>query len=68
MLKQPGRDVIHIIPQEYTINDESGITDPIGAVGSRLSCKIHAAVANISAIEMLKTVLVWQIWTLQTLC
>lgn len=54
MLKQPGRDVIHIIPQEYTINDESGITDPIGAVGSRLSCKRHAAVANISAIEMLK--------------
>lgn len=54
MLKQPGKEVIHVIPQEYTINDESGIIDVIGAVGTSLKCKIHAAVADVSSVQMLK--------------
>lgn len=54
MLKQPGKEIIHLIPQEYTINDESGIIDVIGAVGTSLKCKFHAVVADMSAVEMLK--------------
>jgi len=55
MLKQPGKEVIHLIPQEYIIDDESGITDVIGAVGTSLKCKFHAVVADVAAVEMLKT-------------
>lgn len=34
--KNPNRDIIHIIPKEFRIDNEGGIKDPIGMVGIRL--------------------------------
>lgn len=34
--KNPNRDIIHIIPKEFRIDNESGIKDPVGMVGIRL--------------------------------
>src|SRR3989338_337544 len=34
--KNPNREIIHIIPREYKIDNESGIKDPVGMTGIRL--------------------------------
>jgi cell division protein FtsA len=52
------REIIHVLPQEFTVDDQSGVTDPIGMTGMRLEVNVHivtgstASVANvIKAIE-----------------
>lgn len=48
-----GQRIIHILPQEYTIDDQDGISDPIGMSGIRLEAKVHivtAAIANLQNI------------------
>ncbi len=36
-----GNDLIHIIPQEYTIDGQKGIRNPIGMMGVRLEVNTH---------------------------
>ena len=36
MPKNPNREIIHIVPREYTIDSEDGIKDPVGMSGIRL--------------------------------
>lgn len=45
----PGDKIIHVIPQEYTIDNEQGITDPIGMSGIRLEANFHIITGQISA-------------------
>lgn len=45
------REVIHIIPQEYSINGESGIRDPIGMSGVRLEAKVHIVTGAVSSAQ-----------------
>ena len=35
------REVIHVLPQEFIVDDESGIQNPVGMAGVRLEAKIH---------------------------
>jgi len=35
------REIIHIIPQEFTINEQSGIKNPVGMTGVRLEVEVH---------------------------
>ena len=36
-----GDRIIHVIPQEYTVDNEQGIVDPIGMCGVRLEANFH---------------------------
>jgi len=45
----PGDKILHVIPQEYTIDNEQGITDPIGMSGVRLEANFHIITGQISA-------------------
>jgi cell division protein FtsA len=45
------REVIHIIPQEYLIDDQDGIRDPIGMSGVRLEVKVHMVTGAVSAAQ-----------------
>jgi cell division protein FtsA len=45
------REVIHIIPQEYTINGQDGIRDPIGMSGVRLESKVHIVTGAVSSAQ-----------------
>lgn len=38
---KPGEEIISVIPQEYTIDGESGIIQPVGMVGSSLEANFH---------------------------
>jgi len=45
------REVIHIIPQEYMINGQDGIRDPIGMSGIRLEAKVHIVTGAVSSAQ-----------------
>lgn len=47
------RQVIHVLPQEYTVDDQRGIREPVGMNGVRLQAHVHlvtAATASVSNI------------------
>lgn len=43
------REIIHVIPQEFTVNDQEGIRDPIGMCGVRLESKVHIVTGTIAS-------------------
>jgi cell division protein FtsA len=45
------REVIHIIPQEYIVDDQDGIRDPIGMSGVRLEGKVHIVTGAVSSAQ-----------------
>lgn len=45
------REVIHSIPQEYIIDDQDGIKEPIGMSGVRLESKVHIVTAAVSSAQ-----------------
>lgn len=49
MLMPPGEKIITVIPQEYIVDNEQGIKDPIGMSGVRLEANFHIISGNIGA-------------------
>ncbi len=47
------RMVLHVIPREYKIDAQDGISDPIGMSGIRLEASVHIVTASQSAISNL---------------
>ncbi len=45
----PGDKIIHVIPQEYIVDNEQGILDPIGMSGIRLEANFHIITGQITA-------------------
>ncbi|MCZ6781790.1 MAG: cell division protein FtsA [Proteobacteria bacterium] len=43
------REVIHVIPQEFVIDDQDGIREPLGMSGVRLEAKIHIVTAAVTS-------------------
>ncbi|MEE3003695.1 MAG: cell division protein FtsA [Pseudomonadota bacterium] len=43
--------MLHVIPQEYFIDNQAGINDPIGMSGVRLEAKVHIVTGAVSAIQ-----------------
>ncbi len=50
----PGDKIIHAIPQDYTVDGEQGILDPIGMSGIRLEANFHIITGQISASNNLR--------------
>lgn len=48
---QPGDEIIHVIPQEYIIDQEMGIKDPVGMFGACLEGNFHIITGQVSAIR-----------------
>lgn len=46
---QPGTEIIHVLPQEYTVDSQSGIIDPVGMSGVRLEGNFHIVTAQTTA-------------------
>lgn len=45
----PGEEIITVLPQEYIVDNEQGIKDPIGMSGVRLEANFHIITGNIGA-------------------
>ncbi len=43
------REVIHVIPQEYIVDDQGGIKNPLGMFGVRLEAKIHIVTGAVTS-------------------
>ncbi len=43
------REIIHILPQEYIVDDEPGIQNPVGMSGVRLEVKIHIVTGAVAS-------------------
>ena len=47
------REVIHVIPQEFLVNDEEGVKDPVGMSGVRLESRVHIVTGAVSSAQNL---------------
>lgn len=50
LMMPPGEKIIHVIPQEYIVDNEQGIKNPIGMSGIRLEANCHIISGQLSAI------------------
>jgi len=47
----PGDKIIHVFPQEFTVDSEQGIVDPIGMCGVRVEANFHIITGQITAVN-----------------
>lgn len=47
----PGSEIIHVMPQDYTVDYEEGIKDPVGMTGVRVEADFHVITAQTHAIN-----------------
>jgi cell division protein FtsA len=47
----PGEEIIHVLPQEFKIDGQSEIKEPIGMCGGRLESSFHVVVGQASSIR-----------------
>lgn len=50
----PGQEILHIIPQEYIVDKEGGIYNPIGMFGTRLEANFHLVIEQTAAARNVK--------------
>ncbi len=47
----PGEEIIHVLPQEYKVDGQAEIKQPIGMYGGRLEANFHVVVGQVSSIK-----------------
>lgn len=45
------REVIHVLPQEFIVDDQGGIRDPLGMSGMRLEAKVHVVTGAVASAQ-----------------
>lgn len=50
LVMQPGEEIITVLPQEYIVDNEQGIKDPIGMAGRRLEANFHIITGHVGAV------------------
>ena len=48
------REVLHVIRQEFTLDDQRGIRDPVGMSGIRLEAEVHLVTGSVSSLKNLE--------------
>lgn len=51
LVMPPGEEIIHVLPQEFTIDNEPGIKEPIGMAGVRLEANFHIISGQVTAVK-----------------
>lgn len=49
LVMPPGEEIIHVLPQEYIVDNEQGIRDPIGMSGIRMEANFHIISGQVTA-------------------
>lgn len=49
------REILHAIPQEFSVDEQGGITEPLGMLGSRLEVSVHLTTGNTTRTKTLQT-------------
>ncbi len=50
-----NQQIIHVLPQEYMVDDHTGIQNPLGMTGVRLVTNVHIVTADMGAVHNLYT-------------
>jgi cell division protein FtsA len=48
------REVLHVLPQEYIVDHQKGIRDPIGMAGTRLEAEVYIITSSLTATQNLR--------------
>ena len=51
LVMMPGEEIIHVLPQDFKIDGQSEIKQPIGMFGGRLEANFHVVVGQVSSIK-----------------
>lgn len=51
LVMQPGEEIIDVLPQEFTVDNEPGIKEPVGMAGVRLEANFHIITGQVNAIR-----------------
>jgi cell division protein FtsA len=49
------REILHLLPQQFILDEQPGINDPVGMVGNRLEVNLHIATSSASAQQSIIT-------------
>src|SRR5580700_4105242 len=49
--RPPDREVLHLLPRQFILDDQPGIFDPVGMIGARLEVDLHIATCSGSAFQ-----------------
>jgi len=49
------REIVHLLPQEFILDDQCGIRDPLGMMGTRLEVRVHMITAAASSTQNVVT-------------
>ena len=47
----PGEEIIHVLPQEFKVDGQAEIKEPVGMYGGRLEANFHVVVGQVSSIR-----------------
>ncbi len=47
----PDQEIIHVLPQEFTVDDQAGIQDPLGMTGVRLEADVHIVTGAVTSVH-----------------
>jgi len=51
----PDREIIHVIPQEFVVDEQDGIKQPLGMSGIKLEVNVHIVTSAITSVQNLRT-------------
>ncbi|HNQ81841.1 MAG: cell division protein FtsA [Acidobacteriota bacterium] len=51
----PDREIIHVIPQEFIVDEQDGIHDPLGMNGIKLEVNVHIVTGAVTLLQNLRT-------------
>jgi cell division protein FtsA len=49
--RPPDREILHLLPRQFIVDDQPGIFDPVGMIGARLEVDLHIATCSGSAFQ-----------------
>lgn len=51
----PDREILHVIPRQFVVDDQDGVADPVGMVANRLQVDVHVVTGAVTPTQTLVT-------------
>ncbi|MBM4133004.1 MAG: cell division protein FtsA [Nitrospira sp.] len=48
---EPGREILHVIPREFVVDDQDGVREPLGMSGARLAVEAHIITGAVTSVQ-----------------
>ncbi|MBI4476985.1 MAG: cell division protein FtsA [Acidobacteria bacterium] len=48
-----GREILHVLPQDFVVDEQDGIGEPVGMTGTRLEVNVHIVTGSVSSTQNL---------------